>query len=90
MRYDNGTPVTIDIYDAGPAHAKPVGTLEGIVIQAGKYESEVMLMPTDDNLEEARLILPAVGVEMADIVQGPVFVLGACNNDWLKPFRFTR
>ena len=81
--FKNGQAVTLAIMSPGGPSDRIAGQVRGIILNTGRYESDVMLVPDDDNIEDARDLLAEEGLPLDDLREGPVYVLRNMNNEWL-------
>lgn len=74
-----------------PGTGSGVAALETVVLNAGLYESDLILIPSEENLATAAEVLADIDVPLESLVEGPVYVLrNMQNTDLDDAFRIIR
>lgn len=69
-----------------PGTGSGVGLVRAFVLNASRYESDVVLMPQgEDDVDDMRDMFRDADIDLEELLEGPVYVLRNMNNEWLRP-----
>lgn len=70
-----------------PGTGSGVGAIEAFVLNAGRYESDVIIVPSEDNLVVAREILADADVNLDELLEGAVYIMRNVSNETLEQYK---